>query len=148
MTKMDDKIRAILARPYVRRLLPDPECGYTVTVHEFPGCIAEGDTAEEALSNFDRAAESWLAVCLSGGYPIIGPLGAAEHVGRIALSIPRGLHGDVAELAQLDECTVEQLLVVAISEYVGRRMGLARGEAAKLHGLTDLPKVDAAVASK
>lgn len=148
MTKMDDKIRAILARPYVRRLLPDPECGYTVTVHEFPGCIAEGDTAEEALSNFDRVAESWLAVCLAEGYPVIEPMEASEYVGRLALHIPRGLHRDVAELARLDECTVDQLIAVAISEYVGRRQGLTLDEAAKLNGLTVSSKVDAAIASK
>ncbi|MES2347936.1 MAG: type II toxin-antitoxin system HicB family antitoxin [Pseudomonadota bacterium] len=148
MTKTDDKIRAILARPYVRRLLPDPECGYTVTVHEFPGCIAEGDTAEEALANFDRAAESWLAVCLAEGYPVIEPVEASEYVGRIALRIPRGLHRDVAELARLDECAVDQLLAVAISEYVGRRQGLTPGEAAKLHGLAGSPKEDVAIVSK
>ncbi len=148
MTKMDDKIRAVLARPYVRRLLPDPECGYTVTVHEFPGCIAEGDTAEEALSNFDRAAESWLAVCFAEGYPVIEPMEASEYVGRLALRIPRGLHRDVAELARLDECTVDQLIAVAISEYVGRRQGLTPDEAAKSSGLTVSSKVDAAIASK
>jgi predicted HicB family RNase H-like nuclease len=36
------------------------------------------------------------------------------------LRIPRSLHGDVAELAQLQGCSVNQLLTVAISEYVGK----------------------------
>lgn len=125
----DEEVRIILARPYVRRLLPDPAGGYTVTVQEFPGCVAEGESAEDALSNFDAAAQSWIAVCLEDGYPIAEPAEPSEYSGRIALRIPAGLHGDIAVLAELDECSVNQLLAVAISEYVGRRQGLppARG---------------------
>ena len=40
-TKTDGKIRAVLARPYMRRLLPDEQGGYTAYIHEFPGCVAE-----------------------------------------------------------------------------------------------------------
>ncbi|MYM82047.1 toxin-antitoxin system HicB family antitoxin [Duganella sp. FT50W] len=40
--------------------------------------------------------------------------------GRIALRIPRSLHADIAELAQSQGCSVNQLLTVAISEYVGK----------------------------
>ncbi|WP_158567995.1 MULTISPECIES: type II toxin-antitoxin system HicB family antitoxin [unclassified Duganella] len=119
----DEEIRAILARPYVRCLLPDPDGGYTVTVHEFSGCVAEGDSAEEALRNFDAAAASWIAAAVESGYPIAEPIEASMQSGRIALRIPGGLHQDIAYLAQLDECSINQLLSVAIAEYVGRRHG-------------------------
>lgn len=120
-TKTDGKIRAILARPYVRRLLPDEQGGYTAYIHEFPGCVAEGDTADEALAKLDKAAASWLAVSLSLGQPITSPIEPFDYSGKIALRIPRSLHSDVAELAQLQGCSVNQLLAVAISEYVGRQ---------------------------
>lgn len=118
--KNDSKIRAILARPYVRRLLPDEQGGYTAFIHEFPGCVAEGETADEALINLDKAAASWLAVSLELGQPIAEPIRPFEYNGRIALRIPRSLHGDVVELAQLQGCSVNQLLTVAVSEYVGK----------------------------
>lgn len=121
MAKTEFKIRTILARPYVRRLLPDEESGgYTAFIHEFPGCVAEGETADEALENLDKAAASWLAASLSLGQPIAEPIPAFNHSGRIALRVPRSLHRDVAELAQLQGCSVNQLLTVAISEYVGK----------------------------
>jgi predicted RNase H-like HicB family nuclease len=119
------EIRVILARPYVRRLLPDPDGGYTVTVREFPGCVAEGNSAEEALANFDAAAASWIAAATAGGYEIAQPVEPPLYSGRVALRIPGGLHQDIANLAELDECSINQLLGVAIAEYVGRRQGLA-----------------------
>ena len=123
MNISDEQIRAILARPYVRNLLPDGDGGYTVTVQEFPGCIAEGDTAEEALRNFDAAAASWIDAAVASGLAIAEPVEAPVYSGRIALRIPGCLHQDVAHLAGIDECSINQLLSVAIAEYVGRRRG-------------------------
>lgn len=123
MNISDEEISAVLARPYTRNLLPDADGGYTVTVREFPGCIAEGDTAEDALRNFDAAATSWIEAALTSGLAIAEPVEAPVYSGRVALRIPAGLHHDVADLAAIDECSINQLLSVAIAEYVGRRQG-------------------------
>ena len=73
-----------------------------------------------ARRNLDKAAASWLAVSLELGQTIAAPTRPFEYNGRIALRIPRSLHGDVVELAQLQGCSVNQLLTVAVSEYVGK----------------------------
>lgn len=39
---------------------PSNEGGYTVYVPSLPGCISEGDTAEEALVNIREAIELYL----------------------------------------------------------------------------------------
>jgi hypothetical protein len=63
VAKNEGKIKAILARPYVRRLLPDEQLGgYTAYIHEFPGCVAEGDTADEAIAAASRCASR--AACM------------------------------------------------------------------------------------
>ncbi len=41
-------------------LEPSDEGGYTAYVPSLPGCISEGDTAEEALSNIREAIELYL----------------------------------------------------------------------------------------
>ena len=41
-------------------LEPSEEGGYTAYVPSLPGCISEGDTAEEALSNVREAVELYL----------------------------------------------------------------------------------------
>jgi antitoxin HicB len=47
---------------YSVKLEPQKEGGYTVTVPALPGCISEGDTLEEALSNTSDAIEGYLEV--------------------------------------------------------------------------------------
>lgn len=39
---------------------PEKVGGYSVTIPALPGCIAEGDTFEEALANIKEAAELYL----------------------------------------------------------------------------------------
>jgi len=41
-------------------LEPSDEGGYTATVPALPGCISEGDSREEALSNIREAIELYL----------------------------------------------------------------------------------------
>jgi predicted RNase H-like HicB family nuclease len=41
-------------------LEPSEEGGYTVYVPSLPGCISEGDSKEEALSNIREAIELYL----------------------------------------------------------------------------------------
>ena len=41
-------------------LEPSDEGGYTVYVPSLPGCISEGDTREQALSNIKEAIELYL----------------------------------------------------------------------------------------
>ena len=41
-------------------LEPAEEGGYTVYVPSLPGCISEGDTEEEAISNIKEAIELYL----------------------------------------------------------------------------------------
>ena len=41
-------------------LEPSDEGGYTVYVPSLPGCISEGDTKEEALTNIKEAIELYM----------------------------------------------------------------------------------------
>lgn len=109
----------ILNKPYTRRLTPDESGGFVASVLEFPGCIAEGDTADEALTNLDAAAESWLEVALSHGQYIKDPIDFGGFNGKVALRMPRTLHRQVVELAEYEGCSLNQLLVMAVAHYVG-----------------------------
>jgi len=120
LTMIDSKSQEILNKAYTRRLTPDPDGGYTANILEFPGCFAEGETADEALTNLNAAALSWLEVSLAHGRDVRDPVNFDGYSGKVALRIPRGLHQQVAELAELEECSVNQLLINAISQYVAR----------------------------
>lgn len=112
-------IEKVLNKPYARRLVPDETGGFVASILEFPGCIAEGDTSEEAMQNLDKAASSWVEVALANGYAIREPIEYHGYSGKIALRLPRSLHRQVAEMAELEDSSINQLLVTAISHYVG-----------------------------
>lgn len=47
---------------YTVELKPQKEGGYTATVPALPGCISEGDTLEETLTNIREAVEGYIMV--------------------------------------------------------------------------------------
>jgi predicted RNase H-like HicB family nuclease len=113
-----------LSRPYARRLTPDESGGYVATIQEFPGLVAEGDTAEEALSNLESAAKSWIDACIETGRDIPEPIDFGGYSGKIALRIPRGLHKRAAEMALSEGASLNLWLTGAISHYLGGHDGL------------------------
>ena len=117
----EDQAREILSKPYQRRLTPEAEGGYSATISEFPGCFAEGASADDALRNLEKVAESWLTVSLAHRQSVKEPISFDGVSGKIALRIPRGLHQQVYELAEAEDCSVNQLLTSAVAEYVGRK---------------------------
>ena len=110
----------VLSKPYTRRLTPDETGTYVGTILEFPGCIADGKTPNEAIKNLDRAATVWIASCAAAGHSVREPIAFDGVSGKVALRIPRGLHQQVAELAQLEDCSINQLITAALASYVGK----------------------------
>jgi antitoxin HicB len=119
---IDEQIKKMLQMPYQRRVIPDESGGFTASILEFPGCIAEGDSASEALDNLESAAESWLKVALESGYEVRAPISAGVCSGKIALRLPRSLHQLVAELAEIEGTSLNQLLVMAISQFATTKL--------------------------
>lgn len=107
--------------PYTRKLIPSEEGGYSAYVQELEGCIAEGDTADEALENLSRAAIAWIDAQHELGQVVPTPKDLTSFSGRIALRIPRGLHKQASELAQEERVSINQFLMNAIAFHVGQR---------------------------
>ena len=49
---------------YSVQLEAQEEGGYTVTVPSLPGCISEGETIQEALTNIKEALEGYVQVLI------------------------------------------------------------------------------------
>jgi len=120
-------VAEILERPYSRSFIPDPDVGgYTALIQEFPGCIAEGETLEEANRNLERAAESWIEGCLAHGAEIPEPTAELEVSGRVLLRMPKSVHKRAVELAAAEGVSLNQFLVSAVSEKVGTSGAMER----------------------
>jgi predicted RNase H-like HicB family nuclease len=119
MMKMLNKIaKDYLKEPYSRILIP-VDGAYSAKMLEFHGCFAQGRTAEEAYTNLEKAAESWIEVALSQGQEIPPPLASHDYSGRIALRIPRSIHKQAATFAEMDDTSLNQFFLTAIAARVG-----------------------------
>ncbi len=109
-----------LREPYARVLTPDPETNtYTAQIMEFPGCVAQGDSPEEAYANLEQAAKGWIQAALDTGQSIPEPAVNQVFGGKILLRVPRSLHRQVAELANREGTSLNQFIVAALAEKIG-----------------------------
>ncbi len=109
-----------LREPYARVLTPDYEGrGYTAEILEFSGCIAQGDTPDEAYRNLETVALEWINSALDIGQDIPQPSTNQGYAGKIALRLPRSLHRQASQMAERDGTSLNQFLVTAVAERVG-----------------------------
>ncbi len=69
-----------MVRTFKVILEPNESGGYTVTVPLLPGCISEGDSRDEALSNIREAIELYLESLEADGEPVPSEEGIEEAV--------------------------------------------------------------------
>lgn len=112
--------RELLKRPYTRVLIPDEESGtFTAQIVEFPGCIAQGATPAEAYERLEAVAESWIEAALEMQQEIPSPASDNQFSGRFALRLPRSLHRQASQLAELEGTSLNQFITSAVAEKVG-----------------------------
>lgn len=118
-------IKTLLKRPYMRTVVPQEDGSYHAEIVEFPGCMATGETAAQALEMLEGVAESWLAAVLDAGQQVPLPLENNDYSGKLVLRMPRGLHRKAALLAEREGVSLNQLITTCLAE----RVGSARPEA-------------------
>lgn len=108
----------ILKRQYARTVFPECDGTYRAEILEFPGCLAVGDTPEEALSSLEAVAESWLESALAKGLAIPEPMAETEYSGKLMLRVPKSLHRRAAVAAKFEGVSLNRLIVVALTSHL------------------------------
>ena len=120
MSRSKKTPREYLKEPYSRVLIPDIETGtYTAKILEFPGCISQGNTPQEAYDRLEDTAIAWVSAALDIGQEIPPPAIAHGHSGKVALRLPRSLHRQAAIAAERDGTSLNQFIVSTLAEKVG-----------------------------
>lgn len=104
---------------YSYRLTVEEDGGFVAEHPDLPGCISQGETAEEARRNLDEARELWLESRRENGLPKPKPL-STRHSGVIHLRISQDLHASLAREAQRNACSLNQSICLGLAEGVGR----------------------------
>lgn len=117
---IDTEVAKIVARPYIRELLPNEDGTWFARIVELPGCMTEGDTPEEAIHNLREAMDLWVRTALEDGQPIPEALHDREFSGKFVVRIPPDLHRDLTRRAMSENVSLNQHIVAALARSVGR----------------------------
>lgn len=116
------KVAEILDRPYEIRLNKDPAGGYFVRVAEWPGCMSQGETIEEAAANIREAMRLWVETNLELGEEIPAPNAETPTPsGKFVVRIPKSLHRRLSDRAGDEGISLNTLVVSFLSDGLARK---------------------------
>ena len=108
-----------LPRFEIRPLTPEEGGGYLVEFPEYPGCIADGESPEEALREGRDALVSYLRTLDELGRPV--PNSGDVYGGQWRQRVPKSLHAALARRAQQEGVSLNMLVTALLAEGLGRR---------------------------
>ena len=110
-------------------LSEDDGGGFLAEVFELPGCIADGDTKEEALTNISDAIESWISTAKAEGRDIPDPkLNVDESPsGKFTTRVPKTIHATLIKMAEQEGVSLNSLVNSFLSMGIGRNYGRYQG---------------------
>jgi predicted RNase H-like HicB family nuclease len=114
---MKRTVEEYMALPYTIEITAD-EGSYFVKVKELDGCMSVGESREDALAMIEDAMRGWLDVALEDGLEVPLPETQQEgrYNGKFPLRLPKSLHRKLAEAAERDKVSLNQYLVMLLSE--------------------------------
>lgn len=119
MSERNEKtLPELLERHYPLRLEYSEEdaCWY-VSYPDLPGCLADGETQEEALRNGDDVKSLWIEAAFKGGKSIPEPsVEEYEYSGKIHLRLPRFLHRKLKLIADRQQTSMNTLIVTFLGQ--------------------------------
>jgi antitoxin HicB len=107
----------------VRPLTEDEGGGYLVEFPDLPGCMSDGEAAEEAIANGEDAKRCWIAAMTEAGRPVPPPSvePAEGFSGKWQLRAPKSLHRRLAERAKREGVSLNTLAVTLLAEGLSER---------------------------
>jgi antitoxin HicB len=101
--------------PYAITSIPEGS-GYSVEIKDLPGCISQGETLEEALEMIEDAKMAWIKVNLELGNSIPLPSTEKKFSGRFVVRLPSSLHQQLAEQAERNGVSLNQMVSTLLAE--------------------------------
>lgn len=109
-----------LGLPYTFTLIPDKEeGGFVIKVNELPGCVSQGDSAEEAATRIKEAMEAWIEAALRHADPIPEP--TDDFSGKFNVRVPKSVHKAVSEAAAREGVSLNLFVATTLAKAVGEK---------------------------
>lgn len=104
----------------IRPLSAEDGGGYLITFPDLPGCMADGETPEDAIREGRDAFRCWMQAHIEDGRAIPLPNGGGEP-GKFVQRLPKSLHAKLAARARQEGVSLNTLVLAFIAEGLGRR---------------------------
>ena len=106
---------------YPINITPIPEdegSGYLVTIPDLPGCIADGETIDEAISEARDAFTAWVMAEMEDKGSLPPP---KTYSGQFVQRIPKTLHMRLATRAACEGVSLNQLAATFLARGLAER---------------------------
>lgn len=118
------EVEALARRDYpvvIRSVPKDLGGGWRAEIPDLPGCIAQDETVSGALVLLEDAKRSWIEAALEEGRSVPQPSAQKwQYSGHVLLRMPRSLHRALAERAEAEGTSLNQLIVYLLARSLGR----------------------------
>ena len=92
--------------------------GFMVSVPDLPGCIADGETIDEAIAEARDAFDAWVTAEMEDKGRLPAP---KTYSGQFVQRIPKTLHLRLAERAKSEGISLNQLAATLLAEGLASR---------------------------
>ena len=94
--------------------------GFLASIPDCPGCIADGNTIDEAISEVQYAFEAWSMAEQEDKGELPAP---KIYSGQFVQRIPKSMHRKLAKRAELEGVSLNQLTTTLLAEGLSRPQG-------------------------
>ena len=107
----------------IKPLKKDEGGGFLVTFPDLPGCMADGDTTDDAIAEAKDAFKCWMKAQKEWGREYPQPK-ASGTSGKFVQRLPKSLHAKLVRRAKQEGVSLNTLVLAFIAEGIGKREGV------------------------
>jgi antitoxin HicB len=113
-------LKYYLSLPYTVQLTREDEETWFARVVELPGCMTEGDSAQEAAEMILDAMTGWIEIALEDGRAIPEPRPTEGYSGKFVVRLPRSLHRELVQAAEREGVSLNSFVNASLGRAVGQ----------------------------
>ena len=95
--------------------------GYFLEFTDLRGCVADGDSIEDAIENGKDAMTCWIATAKKNGDKIPLPGSNDKFSGKFVQRVPKSLHKELSESAKNENMSLNSYVLHLISLGFGKK---------------------------
>ena len=88
---------------------------WVAEIPDLPGCVADGETPDEAVASIQEAKRLWIEARLENGHQVPEPTDARGYSGRLLLRMPKSLHRRLATQSRREGTSLNMYIVSLLS---------------------------------